>query len=136
MPYRAAAGSEGPAMAKAPAELGVIVRMYDLVLWTCKHLAGFPRSFRCTLGDRMEARLYQVLDTLLRAKYDRGRREALLREANMELELLRFHYRMAKDLKCLSVDSYGHAARTVNEVGQMVGGWLRNLAGGPREAPA
>ncbi len=123
-------------MAKAPAELGVIVRTYDLVLWTCKHLAGFPRSFRCTLGDRMEARLYQVLDTLLRAKFDRGRREVLLREANMELELLRFQYRMAKDLKCLSVDSYGHAARTVNEVGQMVGGWLRNLAGNPREAPA
>lgn len=116
-------------MAQAPVELTVIDRTYNLVIWTCKHIAGFPRSFRCTLGDGMELRLYRVLEWLLRAKYNSGDRPALLRDVNMELELLRFQYRMAKDLRCLSVDSYEHATRTVNEVGKMVGGWMKRPAG-------
>ena len=107
--------------------------MYDLVIWTCKHLANFPRSFRCTLGDGIEHRLYLVFDHLVRAKYSGRERVPLLREVNLELELLRFQFRMAKDLKCLAVDSYGHATRTLNEVGRMVGGWLK--APGGKEGP-
>ena len=114
-------------MAKAPAELVAVTKMYDLVLWTCRHTAKFPRSYRFTLGDRMERRLYDLLDLLLRAKYARER-VSLLKDANMELELLRFQFRLAKDLQCLSLDSYGHASRAVNEVGQLVGGWLKRSA--------
>ena len=99
-------------MAKAPAELVAVTKMYDLVLWTCRHTAKFPRSYRFTLGDRMERRLYDLLDLLLRAKYARER-VSLLKDANMELELLRFQFRLAKDLQCLSLDSWighvGHA---------------------------
>ena len=47
-------------------DLQVIATTYDLVLWTCRHLARFPRSFRFTLGDRLERRLYDILDQLLR----------------------------------------------------------------------
>jgi hypothetical protein len=109
--------------------MAVIAKTYDLVIWSCKHIAKFTRSYRFTLGDRLERQLYQVLEKLLRAKYSRER-AAILREVNLELEVLRFQFRMAKDLKCLSLDSYGYAARTVNEVGQMVGGWIKKGSAG------
>ena len=41
-------------MAKAPPEMLVITKVYDLVLWSCHHTAKFPRSHRFTLGDRLE----------------------------------------------------------------------------------
>jgi hypothetical protein len=127
-------------MAEAPPQWQVIDRAYDLVTWSCRHLAKFPRGLRCTLGDALERRLYLVLENLIRARYDSRGRVPLLRQTNRELELLRFQYRLAKDLRCLSVDSYGFAARAVNEVGQMVGGWLKAQAQvtpqtGPPRAP-
>ena len=117
-------------MPKAPPEMAVITKVYDLVIWSCQHVAKFPRSHRFTLGDRLEIRLYEVLEKLLRAKYGRDRLP-ILRDVNMDLELLRFQFRIAKDLRCLSIESYGHASRTVNEVGQLLGGWIKATAATP-----
>ena len=114
-------------MPQASPELVVITKLYDLVLWSCHHIAKFPRSHRFTLGDRLEVRLYLVLELMLKAKYTRSRL-VLLEQANLELELLRFQFRLAKDLRCLPVESYGYAARSVDEVGRLVGGWIRQSA--------
>jgi hypothetical protein len=114
-------------MAKATPELVVITKIYDLVIWGCQHVARFPRSHKFTVGDRLAARLQDLFDLLVRAKFQRDRRP-LLEKANLELELLRLQLRMAKDLKCLPVESYGFAARSVDEVGRMVGGWIKTAA--------
>lgn len=106
-------------------ELLVVQKAFDLVIWGCRHVARFPRSYRVTLGDRLEHRLYSILEDLLRAKYTRERMN-ILRGINCELELLRYQFRVASELKCLSHESYGHAARSVNEIGQMVGGWMKS----------
>ena len=124
-----------PIMPQSPPELAVIAAAYQLALWGSERIARFPRSHRFTLGHRLEGQLARLLDTLLKAKYTRDR-APLLRAANLELEGLRFQLRMAKDLKCLSRDSYGFAARSVNEVGRMVGGWLKHGAGPASSAVA
>jgi hypothetical protein len=41
------------------------------------------------------------------------------------LEILRFQMRLAKDLQCLKVESYGFAAKAIDEIGKLVGGWLK-----------
>ena len=71
-------------MAKASAELVVISKTYDLVIWGSTHIEKFPRSHRFTLGDRLALRLYRVLELLIRAKYRCNRLE-LLGEANLEV---------------------------------------------------
>ena len=41
-------------MAKLPnPELVVITKTYDLVLWSCRHLAKFPWRYRFTVGLRV-----------------------------------------------------------------------------------
>jgi hypothetical protein len=52
-------------------------------------------------------------------------RSALLREANLGLDKLRFFFRMATDLRFLDARRYEHAARGLDDVGRLVGGWLR-----------
>jgi 23S rRNA-intervening sequence protein len=106
-------------------ELTVITRTYDLILWTCNHTSKFPRNHRFVLGERIERNLYTLLETLIRAKYTRNR-QRLLEEANLNLEILRFQMRLAKDLQCLKVESYACAAKSIDEVGRLVGGWLRS----------
>jgi hypothetical protein len=88
------------------AELQVLIKTYDLILWSCHHTSKFPRNHRFVLGERIERNLYDLLETLIRAKYTR-QRQPLLEQANLTLEILRFQMRFAKDLQCLKVESYG-----------------------------
>lgn len=105
-------------------ELVVITKTYDLILWSCNHTSRFPRNHRFVLGERIERNLYDLLETLIEAKYRRDRKP-LLEACNLKLEILRFQFRLAKDLKCLQAKSYGFAAKAVDEIGRLVGGWLR-----------
>lgn len=105
-------------------ELPVIVKTYDLILWSCNHTARFPRNHRFVLGERIERRLYSLLETLLEAKYQRERVQ-LLETANRHLEILRFQIRLAKDLQCLKLSGYEFASRAIDELGRMIGGWAR-----------
>jgi hypothetical protein len=117
---------------KKSEELTVITKTYDLILWSCNHTSKFPRNHRFVLGERIERNLYALLESLIRAKYTKNR-QRLLEEANLTLELLRFQMRLAKDLQCLKVESYGFAARSIDEIGRLVGGWLRSRAEGPEQ---
>ena len=110
---------------KKDQELIVITKTYDLILWSCQHTSRFPRNHRFVLGDRIERNLYDLLESLIRARYTKQRRE-FLEKANLTLEFLRFQMRLAKDLQCLKVESYGFAAKSIDEIGKLVGGWLRS----------
>jgi 23S rRNA-intervening sequence protein len=111
-------------MAIQQQELPLIQKTYDLLLWLTNHIITFPRSHKFNLGDRMERHLYGVLENLLRAKFNQDR-VAILQTINLDLEIFRFQLRLARDQKCLSLDSYGFAIQGTNEIGQMVGGWLK-----------
>jgi hypothetical protein len=110
---------------KKAEELTIITKTYDLILWSCNHTSRFPRNHRFVLGERIERNLYNLLETLIRAKYTKNR-QRLLEEANLSLEILRFQMRLAKDLQCVKVNSYGFAAKAIDEIGRLIGGWLRS----------
>ena len=105
-------------------ELLVITKMYDLVRELTMRVRKFPRDFRFVLGDRILRGAYDILDLLIEAKYDRQRR-GLLTQANVRLEQGRFQVRLAFDEKLLAIGGYEQVARMQNEVGRLLGGWLR-----------
>ena len=115
--------------ARHPAdELLVITKMYDLVRELTMRVRKFPRDFKYVLGDRILGAAYDVLDLLIEAKYERQRRGLLVR-ANVRLEQVRFQVRLAFDEKLLAMAGYEHVARMQNEVGRLLGGWLRGCDG-------
>jgi len=73
---------------KRDEELTVITKTYDLILWTCNHVSRFPRNHRFGLGERIERGLYELLETLIRAKYTRL-------HYNLERELWTLHEELA-----------------------------------------
>jgi hypothetical protein len=108
-------------------ELKVIADFYDFMLWTIGHTEKFPRHHRYSLGLAIENRLQRLLELLIRAKYAREKAH-ILNDANMELEVLRFQLRMAKDLKVLTVKSHGHSAVLMQTIGAQIGGWAKTRA--------
>jgi hypothetical protein len=109
---------------KEHAELVVIIKTYDLILWSCHHTGKFPRNHRFVLGERIERSLYDLLELLIRAKYTR-QRQAFLEQANLTLEILRFQMRLAKDLQCLKVESYRLPPRRLTRSASWSAGGLR-----------
>ena len=98
--------------------------MYQFMLWLVPTVDKFPRARKFTLGDRIETTALDVLDGLIAATYTSGR-DALLAQANLGLERLRFLFRLAMELRCIDTKRYEHAARSLDEIGRLVGGWMK-----------
>ena len=113
-------------------EIPVILKLYDLILWTLNHTSRFPKHHRYSLGIRIEATLFDLLDVLIEARYIRDKAK-LLDKSNILLERFRFQMRLSKDLKALALNSFEFQAKAADEIGRMIGGWRRHAAKGPSE---
>ena len=98
--------------------------MYRFILWLVPTVEKFPRSQKFLIGDRIQATALDVLEGLVEATYTRAR-APLLAHANLGVEMLRFLFRLASDLRCLDLRRYEHAARNLDEVGRLFGGWKK-----------
>ena len=96
----------------------------QFLLWLVPTVDKFPRSQKFLLGDRIQGTAFDVLETLIEATYTRDRRPHLTR-ANLGLEKLRHFFRLAVELKHLDGRRYEHAARTLDEIGRLVGAWAK-----------
>lgn len=105
-----------------------VQKAYDLVLWLMQRIERFPRGYRFTVGDRLATAALELLENLVAAAYTRDKR-ALLEAANLRLHRVRILVRLGKDLKLLSLGSYEYAAEQADEVGRLLGGWLRSRRG-------
>jgi hypothetical protein len=111
--------------ASQPSELTAITKAYDLVREMTRRVGKFPRDFRFLLGDRILRNVYDVLDLMIEAKFSKDKLP-LLSRANLRLEQIRFQVRLAHDEKLISTHQYEVAARLVDEVGRLVGGWRKS----------
>ena len=99
-------------------------KAYQFVLWLVPTVEKFPRAQKFLLGDRIQSAAIDVLEGLVEATYTRNR-VPVLRVVNLKLEKLRLLFRLAADLKILDMRRYEHAARSIDEIGRLVGGWLK-----------
>jgi len=109
-----------------PDGLKAIPKTYDLLKWLLPLVSMFPRDKRYTLGQRIENNLLDVLALLLEANYSKEK-IGLLKRANVELEILRHLIRLCFDLRFISLDRYEFCNRQINEIGRLVGGWIKSL---------
>jgi len=120
--------SEEPEVPKAPqtkATVAVVVqKAYDLTLWLLPKVEKFPRSFRFSVGERIVAAALDLLLLLVDASYAR-QKDTLLVDANRRVNALRFLLRLSNDLRLLPEARYAFASQRLDEVGRMVGGWLK-----------
>ena len=111
-----------------PKSLPIIEAAYRLALDTNQAVVKLPRHQRPGLGRRMEAAAFDLLAALVKARYLRATdptKAAFLVQASQALDTLRLLVRMAKDLQHLPIQRYEELARTMREVGRMLGGWRK-----------
>jgi len=105
-------------------ELTVIQKAYDFCLYVVPIVNRYPRDFKFTLGDRITNAALDVLEDLIAARYTRER-AGILRRTNLRVERLRHLLRLSCDFGILGGKSVEHSAKSLDEVGRLVGGWLK-----------
>ena len=113
-------------MTTSDRDLNVITKHYDLMKWYLHHVEKYPRSFKFTIGDEIVRRLWRILELLIEARYEKERARTL-KKVNIELEKLRYLTRLSHEMRFISFKSYEYGSREINEVGGMVGGWLKSV---------
>lgn len=97
---------------------------YQFLLWLIPTIEKFPRSHKFTLGDRIQSSALDVQEALIAATYSE-KSSSHLYAANLHLEKLRMLMRLSHDLEFLDLRRYEFAARAIDEIGRMVGGWIK-----------
>jgi hypothetical protein len=109
-------------------ESPLYVRTYDFLLWLIPQVQKFPRVHRFGLGERIQRLVLDFQDSLVAAGKAHGNtRLEWLQKADLQLAQLRVWIRLVRDLEILSVRRYEHAARLLNEIGRLLGAWLKQL---------
>lgn len=107
----------------------IILKTYNLLVFVVPILAKFPRDQKFLIGDRIETKILDVLDTFVAAYYSpKPEKYSLLKSANISLEQLRYLIRMTHDLRCINHEKYGVISEKIDEIGKMCGGWLKSVA--------
>ena len=106
-------------------ELIIYQKHYDLMLYSFPIIGRFPKEQLFVLGQQIENAMLDIGMMIVHANKLRQKKE-MLYELDIALEKLRFLIRLSKDLKMMSVSKYGHHCERIDEIGKLLGGWIKS----------
>ncbi len=106
-------------------ESPLFAKSYDFTKWLLTLTLKFPREHRFVLAHALQQRAIDFHERLIEAVVSGTKRPDSLRRADMILAKLRFHVRLCHDLKLISTGQYEHGARYMDEIGRLLGAWLK-----------
>jgi hypothetical protein len=102
----------------------IFVKTEAFMIWLLNHTKKFPKDERFRLGKRMDDALFDFHQAITMAVYD-AKPAPHLHDANLHLQLLRTYIRLALELKYSSPDQFHFMAEHVDELGKLLGGWIK-----------
>lgn len=108
-------------------KLEIYQKVYDLILYMYPILKRMPKSERHTLSQHIRNSLIDIAKLIVEANKRKNKLPTLY-QIDVELEKLRMLIRLAKDLEFISVRRYGIMADKINEIGRMLGGWIKSAS--------
>ena len=90
-------------------------------------LRQFPKSERHLLSAEIRASMWSLLRLVIVCN-KRYFKKTTLQDLDAELDLLRAQVRLAQTLGYLDFRRYEHWATLNDELGRMIGGWIKSMA--------
>ncbi|MDD4531436.1 MAG: diversity-generating retroelement protein Avd [Candidatus Pacebacteria bacterium] len=108
-------------------DLILFQKIYDLFLWLHPILNRFPKSEKFLLAEQIERCMIEIVRHAVRINFQKIKNRDLVEEMSAELDMLKILVRLSKDLRFVSVKSYGVFSEKAVEVGKLLGGWQKSL---------
>ncbi|MBI3589294.1 MAG: four helix bundle protein [Candidatus Liptonbacteria bacterium] len=91
-------------------------------------LRHFPKTSRYTLGEKIDRLFIEILELTLEASYlPRNRKAPSIEKAVIKLGSLKFFLQVAWEIKALKTSQYALVSEKIDEIGRMLGGWLKQI---------
>lgn len=107
----------------------IFSKTYDFVAWLIPLTVKFPRQQRFVMAEALQQEALHFQGLLIEAAHQRNPQEKL-DAADAELDKVRTHLRLSRDLELVSPGQYEHAACMLVEVGRLLGGWKKSTRRG------
>ncbi|PIS34737.1 MAG: hypothetical protein COT37_01110 [Parcubacteria group bacterium CG08_land_8_20_14_0_20_43_9] len=109
-------------------DIPIFKKTYDLY----KSFYGFRETVskqdRYTLWQRCENLILDILENILWAsQLPKSEKIPILEKTSLRLNFLRVFIRLSKEIKMLDNKKYILLQESVDEIGRMLGGWLRSI---------
>lgn len=109
-------------------DIPIFKRAYEL----CKTLhglkGGVAKADRYTLWQRIENLAIEVLEGILMAsQVTKAEKLRPLEHVSVKINVLRVLLRLAKDTKAIDLKRYATVEMIVDEMGRMLGGWIKSV---------
>lgn len=108
-------------------EIPIIKKTYDLYKVFHEYRKAIPKQDRYTVWERSENALLDTVECFMEAGYTKQTNKVILLErGSIKLNTFRFLVRLMKDTKSLDSKRYLVLQTSVDEIGRMLGGWMRS----------
>jgi hypothetical protein len=108
----------------------ILNKIYDLWKILLPVAGKLPRQYKFVLGERIQNIASELMERSVEAYFTASgtaEKRTQLLHANLKVELLRRYLRLSHDLGLVSLSTLERLQRQVDEIGRMLGGWLKSL---------
>ena len=115
-----------PPPSRTDFDIPIFQKTYDFYKELYLALGSFPKRHRHSLGQRLDKLALEFLELMLSASKEQAEKLTMLERADSKLETLKILLRLAKDTQSLDGKKYIHLESYLQEIGKMLGGWLKH----------
>lgn len=109
-------------------DIPIFKKSYDLYKTFHEYRKVVPKQDHFTIFERCESIILEALECIMQASSE-SKKEKLptLERASAKLNMLRIFVRLMKDVKAIDNKKYMNLENTIDEIGRMLGGWIRSM---------
>lgn len=105
----------------------IFVKTYDFLLWLIPLTLKYPKSQRFLLAEKTSKLALEFYDLILTGALTQSNSPSFFNEADLLLNKIRLYIRLSFDLKCISINQYEFASKSLDEIGRLLGGWKNRI---------
>ncbi len=116
---------------KSPPPAGVLSILQKFIavykLWD-EFKKSFPKQSRFTIGMKIDVLFLDIVELLfIASRLPKEQKLPYLNKASIKLDLLKFFLQIAWEIKAIDTKKYITLSEYLNEIGKMLGGWIKGL---------
>jgi four helix bundle protein len=107
-------------------DIPVFQKTYELYKFFYQLVAHFPKKDRYSIGQKIENGMLGLIEDIVTAsQLSKSEKVPTLQGASIKLDVLKVLIRCCKDLKIIDNKNYLLLESKLQEIGRMLGGWIK-----------
>ena len=117
-------------------DIPIFKKTYDLYKVFYSYRDGITKQDRHSIWQRCESIILDILEGILLASQTyKSEKVPILEKVSLKLNFLRVFLRLMKEVRVIDNKKYISLEEPVDEIGRMLGGWIKSLKDRRENAP-